>query len=757
MSTDTTITADPTDPQLIHVTFFKDEHAFTLETRDMALWDLRDLILSTSADAKTDLQLLKTAWFGNTPSAKKCLRHNDNVQALSGVIGEHDASTMSFDEALGRLRKAMITALIYTSPSHTEDRPRWRVIAPTSERWSSDEHARLIARLNGVLGGVLSGESFTLSQPYYYGKLNGNSAHRCIYTTGEFINLRDDLDEGAIYKKTNSKISNLTLTNVAGIDPDVLIGSLDDERLKTLPDPVRYIIQHAKPPDDASEKIRRLKGGPGHCYVVGELVRAGFNNAQIKAVYRLGNIGNGPRGHSRGFDGYVERVMAYCRARAKKETSKKEFTEIKLLAGLNVIDFEKVRKEKAKELNIRPHVLDRLVSKERQDEDDRKQGKTMSFTSPQPWKEAIDGEVLLCDICDAIQAYVVLPPHSCMVAALWILHTYLLDSFQVSPRLAINSPMRRCGKTTLLDVLGCLVFKPLSAANVSTAVVFRVVEAHRPTLLIDEGDSFLKKNEELRGVLNSGHRRGGTVLRNVGDEHEPRAFATYSAMAIALIGRLPETLHDRSVVVNLKRRTPDETVRSFRLDRAGHLHDLQRKAMRWTMDNKKKVTEIDPDIPEGIYNREADNWRPLLAIADVAGGRWVELSREALRQSHLEDDEDSRLGMLLGDIRSIFAEQGTDRMFSMDLMNQLIWIEGRPWADYSYGKPITQNQLARMLKPLGVAPQNIRISDVQLKGYYLHWFDEAFARYLDQVVILDDQSGDPPDDPPGEGDDPADE
>ena len=155
----------------------------------------------------------------------------------------------------------------------------------------------------------------------------------------------------------------------------------------------------------------------------------------------------------------------------------------------------------------------------------------------------------------------------------------------ISPRLAVRSPMKRCGKTTLLDVLGCLVMKALPTANVSAAALFRVVEGYRPCLLVDEADTFLAESDDLRGVLNSGHRRGGSVLRTVGDDHEPRAFATYAAVAIGLIGTLPDTLADRSISVDLKRKLSSEVTESFRIDRVGHLEVLARKAARWASDN----------------------------------------------------------------------------------------------------------------------------------------------------------------------------
>ena len=136
---------------------------------------------------------------------------------------------------------------------------------------------------------------------------------------------------------------------------------------------------------------------------------------------------------------------------------------------------------------------------------------------------------------------------------LWCVHTYLIDAAWISPRLALTSPEKGCGKTTLLDVLARLVWRPLPAANATSSALFRVVEMQRPTLLIDEADTFLGENEELRGILNSGHRRGGSVLRTVSDEHEPRQFSTYSACAIAMIGKLPATLADRSIPIDLKR------------------------------------------------------------------------------------------------------------------------------------------------------------------------------------------------------------
>jgi hypothetical protein len=145
-------------------------------------------------------------------------------------------------------------------------------------------------------------------------------------------------------------------------------------------------------------------------------------------------------------------------------------------------------------------------------------------------------------------------------------------------------------------------------------------------LLIDEADTFLGENEELRGVLNSGHRRGGHILRTVGDDHQPRQFATWAPAAIAMIGRLPGTLEDRSVSIALRRRRPTEKVQQFRSDRVQHLRQLSRKIARWCADNRQSLACSDPKTG-ALANRAADNWRPLLSIADFAGGPWPEHAR----------------------------------------------------------------------------------------------------------------------------------
>jgi hypothetical protein len=177
-------------------------------------------------------------------------------------------------------------------------------------------------------------------------------------------------------------------------------------------------------------------------------------------------------------------------------------------------------------------------------------------------------------------------------------------------------------------------------------------------------------------------------------------------------------------------------------DRADHLDVLARKAVRWAEDNAERIGAADPAMPGGIINREADNWRPLLAIADAADGGWPQRARKAASAAHTAaaDHEASRLELLLGDLRNTFDARrvarppfdNPDEIPSKDLVEHLVGVEGRPWCEMGRSrKPMTQNRLARMLKPLGITPGNVGPEDARVRGYERDRFKEAFDRYLD--------------------------
>jgi putative DNA primase/helicase len=375
--------------------------------------------------------------------------------------------------------------------------------------------------------------------------------------------------------------------------------------------------------------------------------------------------------------------------------------------------------------------------------DEGGQGQAIKFPEIERWPEPVDAATLLDEIVAQIERYVVLPHDAASAAALWVLHAYCFDEFNISARLVITSPEKRCGKTTLLRLIEALVPKPLAAANITAAAMFRTIEKHRPTLLIDEADTFLRENEELRGIINSGHERRGQVIRLVGDDHEPRAFSTFCPTVIAAIGSVPGTIEDRAIMIALRRRLRGEPVEGFRIDRADHLSELKRRAARWATDLARALRDAEPDMPEALHDRAKDNWRPLLAIADLAGWEWPLQARaaaEALSSQGGDQAEQSRGVLLLTDIRRVFDDKakagGKDarRISSTDLVFALTALPDCPWATWSRGKPITAASVARLLKTFSIIPKTIKLADgKQPNGYKRSQFDDAFGRYLPQT------------------------
>ncbi len=361
------------------------------------------------------------------------------------------------------------------------------------------------------------------------------------------------------------------------------------------------------------------------------------------------------------------------------------------------------------------------------------QGHPVELDDPEPWPEAVDGATLLDEIVSTLRRYVVLPEPAARAVALWVVHTFALAAADVSPILALTSPTKRCGKTTLLDICGALVCRPLGTANISAAALFRIVEILQPTFLIDEADTFLRAHEELRGIINAGNTRGARVVRTVGDDHEPREFAVFCPKAIAAIGTLPDTIADRAILIRLERRAPGETVeRLRRRSIAADLLPLRRRATRWAEDHIEPLRAADPTVPDALNDRAADGWHPLLAIADAAGGEWAETARRAAVSLAGGDDTeaggDSKM-LLLADMKDIFGER--EAVASAEIVAALVGLQDRSWAEWGrLQKPLTPNVLARLLKPFGVRPCQVRIGAQNVHAYKREALARAWERYL---------------------------
>ena len=348
------------------------------------------------------------------------------------------------------------------------------------------------------------------------------------------------------------------------------------------------------------------------------------------------------------------------------------------------------------------------------------------------------GAELLDQVRKFLARFVAFPTEAALDAVTtWIAHAHLIDACANTPRLALLSPEPGSGKTRALEVLDLLVPEPMHALSASAPAVFRSIRASRPTLLFDEVDTIFGRagngdpSEDLRALLNAGHREGASIPRCVGPNHDVEQFPAYAAVALAGLGNLPETVMSRSVVIRMRKRAPDERVEAFRR----RMHGPEGEALRdrlasWANSAATSVEEAWPEMPEGVADRAADVWEPLLAVADAAGGRWPAAARTAcLALYRVATTQEASLGVrLLSDIRAIFGDDVS--LSTAKLLARLNGIEEAPWADLR-GHPLDPRRLAELLKPYEVEPKNVRFpTGQQLKGYQRVDFTDAFRRYL---------------------------
>jgi len=420
--------------------------------------------------------------------------------------------------------------------------------------------------------------------------------------------------------------------------------------------------------------------------------------------------------------------------------------EVERLARLSTIDYGKARKAAAEKWGVPVSFVDAAVKtqqKARAAKDDGR-GHMIEFEDIDPAYEPVDGADLADRLAHLFRRFAVLPDHGAVVLALWTLFSYCLDLFQIAPRLDLNSPEKRCGKTTVLSLLRMLAFRAVLASGITPAAIFRVIAAHKPTLLIDEMDTFIEANEELRGILNSGHTRdAATIIRCEGDPPEAKLFSTWAAYAFAHIGKIPDTVEDRSIRLPMRRKHPGEKVASLRqtgpaakeLD--AEIRLLLRQIVRWIEDHSAQITMATPPLIVELGDRANDNWMPLLSIAEVLGGTWPDQARQAALalSGHASVDNQSIKVELLQDIFGLYTEDKADRFASADLCNRLALLEERPWGTWKHGKPLTAVQLARLLKPFGVTSRAIRIDGQGTpRGYRLEDFKDAFERYIPSLT-----------------------
>jgi putative DNA primase/helicase len=430
----------------------------------------------------------------------------------------------------------------------------------------------------------------------------------------------------------------------------------------------------------------------------------------------------------------IPRLVAGAEQRKNKQAAKRKDDETKFqqLSTLSPLDYQRQRLGAAKALGITVDALDKLVRRTKAEAEEA--DARLPHWDVEPCNTEVPGAKLLDDIERTFRRYIVLPDGAGVALALWTLHAWTMEAGDISPFLVLVSPTKRCGKTNTLTVLYYLTPRSELASNISPSALFRYIENVRPTLLIDEADSFMKENEEMRGILNSGHTKtGATVIRNVevNGEHKPRRFTTWAPKAIATIRALADTLEDRAIVVQLQRKPKSASVDRLRKRDSEEFALLRSQVARWADDNSSKLTDSEPDIPDVLNDRAADNWRPLLAIADLAGGSWPKRARDAACLLSGEGHDATSINVeLLADTRLAFGDTA-EAIRSADLVAQLIADQERPWATWKHAKPLTQRQLAGLLRPFGIASGTVSVPGLaDAKGYKRIHFEKAWEAYL---------------------------
>ncbi|TPN57592.1 DUF3631 domain-containing protein [Mesorhizobium sp. B1-1-9] len=346
---------------------------------------------------------------------------------------------------------------------------------------------------------------------------------------------------------------------------------------------------------------------------------------------------------------------------------------------------------------------------------------------------------LLDEVYNFVARFVAYPSEAAHVAhVLWIVHTHMMQAWESTPRIFFSSPEPGSGKTRALEISELLVPNPVEAVNVTPAYLFRKVadEAGAPTILFDEIDTIFgpkaKDNEEIRGLLNAGHRRGAVAGRCVvrGKIIETEEIPAYCAVALAGLGDVPDTILTRSVIIRMRRRSPGEVIEPYR--RRVHKPEgdlIYKRLAGWAEFISADIGGAWPEMPLGIKDRDADVWEPLLAVADAAGGDWPERARvSCVSLVSASKVATPSLGIrLLADLKMVFGTN--DRISTKTLIELLCGLPESPWSDLK-GKALGDTGLADRLKPYGVKSKQIRIGEWTGKGYERTDLHDAWKRYL---------------------------
>ena len=418
------------------------------------------------------------------------------------------------------------------------------------------------------------------------------------------------------------------------------------------------------------------------------------------------------------------------------------------LALLTPAQYDRARREEASNMGIRLETLDSEVARRRLEAEYDAQANAVKVPLIEPWPEPVNGQEVLHQVRARFVRSIALPPGAATVLALWPAHAHAFDAFLHTPRLNLTSATGECGKTTTVELLAAMSPRALRTEDLRAPVLFRLIDQHQPTLFLDELDAYLPGAEELRGLLNAGHKQGACAFRCEGQGNGVRSYKAFAPAVLSGIGPLPDTLRSRSIRILLLKAEPGQITAGFDSRHTEIENVLGRKLARWAQDNFPALQACDPPMPPSAYNRVADNWRPLFAIAHIAGGDWPALALEAYNHlanrpsasassnstlcthhSALEKTNPHDLELLKA-IQLIFEQSRATRITSKQLVEALEVLPDRPWQSKLASQKSKMSWLALQLRPLGIIPRVMRFGSHCAKGYDLEDLTDAFSRLL---------------------------
>lgn len=370
---------------------------------------------------------------------------------------------------------------------------------------------------------------------------------------------------------------------------------------------------------------------------------------------------------------------------------------------------------------------------------------TAPAAPPPPTGDPLDGAELFKGIHAIFRQFLSLERDEYVAITLWAMHTFVARRFMHTPRLVLRSGVRGCGKTTALDVLKGMVAHPQKSDNMTAAAFFRWTNMGDtdwgPTVLIDEVDNLSLLTDPLfRAALNSGHRQGGSIQRTL--QNVVTAFKTFAPVVLAGIGTVPLPLARRSIIIHLQR-DPQAPLRLRRFDsRDAEQIDmfllLTAHLAFWAKDC---VLTGDPPMPRELTGSQADNWRPLIALADACGVG--ELAREVAVGMSRDLDEDFEV-LLLRDIRDLFDQKRVDRLASAAIVENLNLLPHGLWSDWcgkqdtDTPRPLTTGIMAKLLavfriRPTTIWPLKRNADSKSSRGYHRYQLEDAWSRYCPEA------------------------